>query len=137
MINRLTRVYKSALFILSAMVAVSRPRDALPTVCKPLLPHPSPCVATETGHGGEEVVCWADCCFQGRGELGGGGRGQETFRRQTESWLGKTGVFSHCQALAAQHDLLLGKKCHKILPWVLLSACLFLVSEAYWSLDVQ
>lgn len=114
MINGLLRVYKSASFILSAMGAISRQRDALPTACKQLPHHSPPRAATQTGHWGAEVVCWADCCFWERGN-----QEEETeVRRPSGIWaragssFGKLLCFFIVRHYAAQHNLLLCQ-----LPW--------------------
>lgn len=135
MINGLRRVYKSASFILSTMGAICRQWGALPTVCKQLPCHTSPCAATQMGHWGAEVVFWTDCCLR-EGELKGRGRGQETFRYLSESRLilWKTAVLSHCQALCSTTQLVavpapLGKRCYVMLHWPMLPICLFLASK--------
>lgn len=112
MINGLRRVYKSASFILSTMGAICRQWDALPTVCKQLSCHASPCAAAQMGHWGAEVVFWTDCCFGERGNW------KEEVRRPSGIWVragssfGKLLCFLIARHCAAQHNLLLCQ-----LPW--------------------
>lgn len=114
MINGLRRVYKSASFILSTMGAICRQWDALPTVCKQLSCHASPCAAAQMGHWGAEVVFWTDCCFGERGSW----KEETEVKRPSGIWaragssFGKLLCFLIARHCAAQHNLLLCQ-----LPW--------------------